>query len=239
MSSDRPDIALRASGVRRSFDGRVVLDGVDLEVRQGEFVALLGHSGCGKSTLLRIIADLDRGAEGEVDAPDRVAVGFQDTRLIPWKRVAANVGLGLSGTKSEVRARVDEALTDVGLSSLARAWPATLSGGEAARIALARALVRRPELLLLDEPFGSLDALTRIRMHALLLAMCAKYRPSVLLVTHDVEEALVFADRIVVMDGGMLRHEVPVDLPAPRTRSDDGFQGLRTQLLSMLGVQGH
>jgi sulfonate transport system ATP-binding protein len=186
--------------------------------------------------LLRIIADLDHEAEGAVEVPERVAVGFQDTRLLPWKRVAANVGLGLAGSAAEVRAHVAEALDDVGLSSLARAWPATLSGGEAARVALARALVRRPELLLLDEPFGSLDALTRLRMHELLAAMCAKYRPSVLLVTHDVEEALVFAHRVVVMDGGVLAHHVPIDLPDKRVRTSTEFQSLRSSLLQMLGV---
>lgn len=229
-------VALRARGVRRSFDGRAVLTGLDLDVHEGEFVALMGRSGCGKSTLLRIIADLDHEAEGSVSVPDQVAVGFQDTRLIPWKRVAANVALGLRGDAAEVRERVAEVLEDVELSPLARAWPATLSGGEAARVALARALVRRPQLLLLDEPFGSLDALTRLRMHALLAAMCEKYRPSVLFVTHDVEEALVFADRVVVMDAGVLRHEVRVDLRQPRERTSTAFQALRSSLLAMLGV---
>jgi sulfonate transport system ATP-binding protein len=122
--------------------------------------------------------------------------------------------------------------------SVARAWPATLSGGEAARVALARALVRRPDLLLLDEPFDSLDALTRMRMHDLLAAMCRKYRPTVLFVTHDVEEALVLADRVVVMEEGVLGHEVPVNLSQPRVRTSEGFQALRSSLLALLGVGG-
>lgn len=228
--------ALRVAGVRRAFGDREVLRGVSLEVRPAEFVALMGRSGCGKTTLLRVVADLDREASGTVELPERVGVGFQDTRLLPWKRVAANVGLGLVASASDVRSRVAEALGDVGLTSLARAWPATLSGGEAARVALARALVRRPELLLLDEPFGSLDALTRMQMHALLGEMCAKYGPSVLMVTHDVEEALVLADRIVIMEDGVLSHELIVDLPMPRDRTSAPFQALRAALLGKLGV---
>lgn len=233
MSSE---VSLRVADVRRAFDDRPVLRGVSLEVRSGEFVALMGRSGCGKTTLLRVVADLDREASGTVEVPERVGVGFQDTRLLPWKRVAANVGLGLAAPAAEVRSRVTEALDDVGLTALARAWPATLSGGEAARVALARALVRRPELLLLDEPFGSLDALTRMQMHALLADMCAKYGPSVLMVTHDVEEALVLADRIVIMEHGVLTHELIVDLPVPRDRTSAPFQSLRASLLGKLGV---
>lgn len=230
------DLSLRVADIRRTFGDRQVLRGVSLEVRSGEFVALMGRSGCGKTTLLRILADLDREASGAVEVPDRVGVGFQDTRLLPWKRVTANVGLGLAAPAVEVRSRVAEALADVDLTALSRAWPATLSGGEAARVALARALVRRPELLLLDEPFGSLDALTRMQMHALLGSMCAKYGPSVLMVTHDVEEALVLADRIVIMEHGVLTHELIVDLPVPRDRTSGPFQSLRASLLGKLGV---
>ncbi|MEI8239572.1 MAG: ABC transporter ATP-binding protein, partial [Actinomycetota bacterium] len=179
---------ISARGVGRSFGDHRVLDGVDLDIERGEFVALLGRSGSGKSTLLRGLAGLDREYDGTIEVPDARAVVFQDPRLLPWKRVLANVTLGLPKGH---RARGTEALADVGLADKANVWPITLSGGEAQRVALARALVREPELLLLDEPFGALDALTRIRMHVLLQELVRKYRPAVLLVTHDVDEAII------------------------------------------------
>ena len=225
--------ALTLRDVRRSFGDNVVLDGLDLDVPAGQFVALLGHSGCGKSTLLRIIAGLDGDAEGEVDAP-RCAVVFQEPRLLPWKRVLPNVMLGLAIEDRESRARA--VLDDVGLTSHEKAWPYTLSGGEAQRVALARALVRDPELLLLDEPFGALDALTRIKMQLLLTDMCAKYEPTVLFVTHDVEEALLLADRVLVLDGGHFVHDEPVTFPSPRRRTDAEFQTMRERVMSVLGV---
>ena len=227
--------ALVARDVRRSFDGREVLRGLDLTVRRGEFVAVLGRSGCGKSTFLRILADLDREATGEVNVPVRVAVAFQDARLLPWKRVSANVGLGLSG--HDVGDRVRRVLAEVEMTDRERAWPSTLSGGETARVALARALVREPELLLLDEPFGSLDALTRLRMQELLASLCARYRPTVLMVTHDVDEALLLADRIVVMEDGVFAHEVELELATPRALLGDEIRAMRERLLGMLGVR--
>ena len=229
--------ALVAQGICRSFGGREVLRALNLTIGRGEFVAILGRSGCGKSTLLRILADLDPEAVGKVEVPARVAVAFQDARLLPWKRVAANVGLGVRDP--DVEARVARALADVGMTDRHRAWPSTLSGGETARVALARALVREPELLLRDEPFGSLDALTRLRMQELLATLCARYRPTVLMVTHDVDEALLLADRVVVMVDGVLEHEVTLGAAASRTRSGDRFGVLREQLLGMLGVHGH
>ncbi len=168
-----------------------MLRGIGLSIRRGEFVALLGRSGSGKSTLLRAIATLDDGYVGELEVHGKRAVVFQDPRLLPWKRVINNVILGLP--KSE-RAHGHEVLGDVGLEPHAGKWPLNLSGGEAQRVALARALVREPDLLLLDEPFGALDALSRIRMHGLLQDLCRKYRPGVLLVTHDVDEAILLAD---------------------------------------------
>jgi sulfonate transport system ATP-binding protein len=222
------------SGVSRDFDGRRVLDGVDLDLGDGQIVALLGRSGSGKSTLLRILAGLDTGHTGTVAVPDRVAVAFQEPRLLPWRRVADNVGLGLS--TAEARARVAPALAEVGLSGHARAWPLTLSGGEAQRVSLARALVREPALLLLDEPFAALDALTRLAMHRLVLDLWRRHRPAVLLVTHDVDEAVALADRVLVLDGGRIAVDTTIDLPRPRERGGPGFAGHRRVLLSALGV---
>jgi sulfonate transport system ATP-binding protein len=221
-------------GVARSFGARAVLEGIDLEIERGEFVALLGHSGCGKSTLLRIAAGLDPGATGVIEVSPRRAVVFQDASLLPWKRVLDNVTLGLTGTDVAERAR--RVLAEVGLTTHERAWPLTLSGGEAQRVALARALVRDPELLLLDEPFGALDALTRVRMHGLLAEMCLKYTPAVLFVTHDVEEALMLADRVLVLDGGGFVIDRRVELERPRRRTSAPFQAMREEILGALGV---
>jgi sulfonate transport system ATP-binding protein len=228
-------LAVRAEGVRRRFGDRTVLDGIDLELRAGEFVALLGRSGSGKSTLLRAVAGLDRGVEGAIRVPARRAVVFQDPRLLPWKRVERNVALGLQG--GDARPRAAAALAEVGLADHARAWPVTLSGGEAQRVALARALVRDPQLLLLDEPFGALDALTRIRMHVLLRELCERHTPAVLLVTHDVDEAILLADRVLVLVDGRIGVDVPVELAGRRQRRDPGFDALRTRLLAELGVE--
>jgi sulfonate transport system ATP-binding protein len=225
---------MRFDGVSRAFGDLVVLDALDLDVPAGQFVALLGHSGCGKSTLLRIAAGLDPDVEGEVAVPSRRAVVFQDPSLVPWKRVLHNVTLGVRG--GDVTGRARQVLAEVGLTSHERAWPLTLSGGEAQRVALARALIRDPELLLLDEPFGALDALTRIKMHTLLAAMCAKYRPAVLFVTHDVEEALLLADRVLVLDGGRFALDIPVTLAVPRKRTSAPFQAVREEILDALGV---
>ena len=225
--------AVRVAGLRRSFEGRAVLAGIDLSIRRGEFVALLGRSGSGKSTLLRALAGLDRGATGDVEVPAERAVVFQDPRLLPWLTVADNVSLGLAGV--DARRRAVEALAEVGLTDHAGAWPATLSGGEAQRVALARALAREPRLLLLDEPFGALDALTRIRMHALVQELCRRHRPAVLLVTHDVDEAILLADRVLVLTDGRLSLVVEPPVAQPRRR-DAEFAELRGRLLAELGV---
>jgi sulfonate transport system ATP-binding protein len=229
-----PVPAARLRGVRRSFGQHVVLDGLDLRVAAGEFVAVLGRSGCGKSTLLRILGGLDREATGEISVTEPRATVFQEHRLLPWKRVAANVGLGLP--REQAHQVVDEVLVEVGLDDRARAWPKTLSGGEAQRVALARALVREPALLLLDEPFGALDALTRIRMHALLAALCQRHAPAVVLVTHDVDEAIALADRVLVLADGRFAASHRVDIPGSRRRSDPRVAGLRQTLLAALGV---
>ncbi|NES27228.1 ATP-binding cassette domain-containing protein [Micromonospora terminaliae] len=228
----RPVLTARA--VARAFGSTVVLAGVDLVIAAGETVALLGGSGSGKSTLLRILAGLDDEATGEHVLHGTAAVVFQEHRLLPWKRVAGNVALGLTGTG--VPARVDRALAEVGLADRGRAWPAELSGGQAQRVAVARALVREPDLLLLDEPFGALDALTRLRMQGLLRRLRAEHGFAALLVTHDVEEALLLADRVLLLDGGVIAEEVPVGLgPAPRP-DDPALGALRRRLLDRLGV---
>ena len=226
---------VRVEGLSRSFDGRPVIDDLDLALRPGEFTALLGRSGCGKSTLLRVLAGLDREIEGTVLVPKRRAVAFQAPRLMPWKRVWRNVLLGLPGRPE--RAVAESALEEVGLSDRSGAWPKTLSGGEAQRASLARALVREPDLLLLDEPFGALDALTRIRAQRLVAELWQRRGCAVLLVTHDVDEALLLADRALVMREGVIAYDTPVDLPRPRDAGDPGFTALRTRLLAELGVE--
>jgi sulfonate transport system ATP-binding protein len=227
-------VAVRVQGVRRRFEDREVLTGIDVELGAGEFVALLGRSGSGKSTLLRALAGLDRGAEGKMLVPRRRSVVFQDARLLPWLHVLDNVVVGLNNRDARRRGR--DALAEVGLDGHERDWPKTLSGGEAQRVALARALVREPDLLLLDEPFGALDALTRIRMHALLQQLCARHRPAVLLVTHDVDEALLLADRVLVLTDGTISLDLAVSLTSPRWRGDRAFVDLRSRLLAELGV---
>ncbi|MFC6883126.1 MULTISPECIES: ABC transporter ATP-binding protein [Actinomadura] len=234
----------RVRGLTRRFGERTVLDGADLTIERGEFVALLGRSGSGKSTLLRALAGLDRETGGDLAVDGTVAVAFQEPRLVPWKKVRANVALGLrtsgggaSGTSGGgPRAAADKALAEVGLAERGDAWPLTLSGGEAQRASLARALVREPGLLLLDEPFSALDALTRITMHRLVLDLWERHRPGVLLVTHDVDEALLLADRVLVLDGGRIAHETRVRLPRPRPRDHPDLSGLRATLLARLGV---
>jgi sulfonate transport system ATP-binding protein len=234
---------LRVRDVRRSFRERLVLGGVDLDIAPGEFVALLGASGCGKSTFLRVLAGLDPGATGMLSLPSKRSVVFQEPRLFPWKTVRQNVALGLPYPAAEQRRRAHDALAEVGLSHRAEAWPLTLSGGEAQRAALARALVREPELLLLDEPFGALDALTRTRMHLLLAQLWQRHEPAVLLVTHDVDEALLLAHRVIVFSssaaasGNTIVAELEVDIPAPRRRGHARFEALRRLLLGHLGVE--
>ncbi|GAB3864563.1 ABC transporter ATP-binding protein [Micromonospora andamanensis] len=223
-----------ATGVRRVFGDTVVLDGIDLTIGSGEVVALLGGSGSGKTTLLRILAGLDQHATGDWQVRGNLAVVFQEHRLLPWKRVADNVALGVPGP--DVQRRTAAALTEVGLAGRERAWPAELSGGQSQRVAVARALVREPDLLLLDEPFGALDALTRLRMQALFGRLRAEHGFAALLVTHDVEEALLLADRTLVLAGGRVVDDTPVPLTHPRAPDDPGFGTLRRHLLDRLGV---
>jgi sulfonate transport system ATP-binding protein len=232
--SSRQDTLVEVRGLRRYFGQRAVLDGVELSLQRGEFVALLGKSGCGKTTLLRALSGLDTAVEGLVRTPAARTVVFQEHRLMPWFRVWQNVAIGLPFGKTRARAR--EALDEVGLPDHYEAWPATLSGGEAQRVALARALVREPSLLLLDEPFASLDALTRLKMQALVRALFERHRPAILLVTHDVDEAIVLADRIMVMRDGRMASEHRLSVGAERNRRGSAFVELRLKLLAELGV---
>lgn len=236
-SDTRTDTVVIARDIRKSFGDKAVIDGLNLEIRSGEFVAMLGRSGSGKSTFLRALGALDGDFEGYVRVPERRAIVFQEPRLLPWQRVLTNVVVGLPNTTA-VRDHARAALGEVNLTDKAKVWPRTLSGGEAQRVALARALVREPELLLLDEPFGALDALTRIKMHGLLIDLCRRHRPAVLLVTHDVDEAIALADRVIVLTDGTISLDVEVAVPKPRGRDSPEFATLRRRLLTELGVTG-
>jgi len=221
-------------GVTRRFGDTIALDNVDFSIDDGEFVALLGRSGSGKSTLLRLLAGLDAPDSGQLTVPRERMVVFQEPRLLPWKRAIENVALGLKGSQQLARARA--AMVEVGLGHRFDAYPATMSGGEAQRAALARALVRDPKLLLLDEPFAALDALTRMRMQRLVEALWARHRLSVLMITHDVDEAILLADRALVIERGCLLTSVKIDLPRPREVGQPGFVSLRKRLLGAIGV---
>ena len=220
--------------VVRRFGDRTVLDGLDLTIADEELVVLLGPSGCGKTTLLRLLAGLDRPDGGLVEVPARRAIVFQAHRLLPWQRVLRNVTLGLHGPDAQQRAR--GALAEVGLADRERAWPKELSGGEAQRVALARALVSEPELVLLDEPFAALDAITRLRMHDLVRALRSKHHAAMLLVTHDVDEAIALADRILVMSEGRIARSHLVDLSDADREASLAREELRSGLLTDLGL---
>jgi sulfonate transport system ATP-binding protein len=219
--------AVAVTTLRRAYGDRLVIDKLNLRIERGEFVALLGESGCGKTTLLRALAGLDPIQGGRIVAPRRPAVVFQEHRLLPWDSLWRNVSLGLQALNARERAGV--ALAEVGLGDRLDDWPRNLSGGQAQRVALARALVQEPELLLLDEPFAALDALTRIRTHALVRELVAKHQPGVLLVTHDVDEAIALADRILVMRDGAIAFE-------HQTTGNGSASIARADLLAELGV---
>jgi sulfonate transport system ATP-binding protein len=221
--------------VSKSFGDREVLAELDLTVAQGEFVALLGASGSGKTTLLRVLAGLEVASSGEVLVPEVRTVVYQEPRLVASMRVWRNVVIGLPRSEA-TRDRAVRALREVGLEDHADSWPGTLSGGEAQRVALARALVREPQLLLLDEPFAALDALTRLRMQTLVAELCSRHHPGVLLVTHDVEEAILLADRVLVLTDSRISLDRTVELPRPRRVGGEAFDELRDRLLAELGV---
>ncbi len=230
-------VQLQAKGLSKSYGGREVLKAVELEVQPGEFVAIVGRSGCGKSTLLRLIAGLEQASEGTLafrqharnsDQPE-TRIMFQDSRLLPWKRVLNNVALGLP--KSALAAAV-QVLRQVGLEERSGEWPAVLSGGQRQRVALARALVHEPDLLLLDEPLGALDALTRIEMQQLIESLWQQRGFTAVLVTHDVQEAIALADRVVLIEDGRITLDQRIDLPRPRARGNAVFAALEESILS-------
>ncbi|WP_263143922.1 ABC transporter ATP-binding protein [Pseudomonas sp. RIT-PI-AD] len=243
--------ALAINGLNKAYriDGKPlpVLQDIDLQVLPGEFVSIVGTSGCGKSSLLRLIVGLEREYDGQIlldGEPVRgtrldCGIVFQDHRLFPWKTVAQNVALALKNQRlapREKAERVAEHLALVGLSGFEQAYPHQLSGGMAQRAAIARALITQPKVLLLDEPFGALDALTRVRLQGELQRIWTQQRSTMIMVTHDVEEALYLGDRVIVMEPrpGRIRHEVRVDLPHPRERNAPRLQKLREELLAEL-----
>ena len=233
----RPGIPLGINGLQKSFGARQVLRDIDLHIPAGQFVAIVGRSGCGKSTLMRLLAGLDQPTGGALlagsaplqDAHDDTRLMFQEARLLPWKKVIDNVGLGLTG---DWRPKALKALEEVGLSERANEWPAALSGGQKQRVALARALIHQPRLLLLDEPLGALDALTRIEMQHLIERLWRQHGFTVLLVTHDVSEAVAIADRVILIEDGQVGLDLTVELPRPRVRGSHRLAALETEVLN-------
>jgi sulfonate transport system ATP-binding protein len=233
-------------GLDKTYPNGVhALERFSAQIRLGEIVAIIGGSGCGKSTLLRAVAGLDRASAGTITldgeaiaAPHpKIGIIFQEPRLLPWLSVADNIGFGLDGVPRKQReGRVAAALARVGLSDKAKAWPRELSGGQAQRVAIVRALVPQPEVLLLDEPFSALDAFTRRDLQDHLLDLWADTRPTLILVTHDVEEAVVLADRVLVMRPrpGRLFEEITIDLARPRDRNAPQFETLKHRVYTAL-----
>jgi sulfonate transport system ATP-binding protein len=226
-------------------NGVRALGGISISVAEGEILAIVGGSGCGKSTMLRVVSGLERPTYGsvvldgtEITAPhEKIGIVFQEPRLLPWLSVARNVGFGLAARpKRERDARVAAQLDRVGLTDKATVWPRELSGGQAQRVALARALVTRPEVLLLDEPFSALDAFTRIDLQDHLLDLWADQKPTLVVVTHDVDEAIVLADRVVILRPrpGQILDEITTGLPRPRDRQSAAFDFAKRRVLAAL-----
>ena len=237
---------LTLSTISKTYaNGTQALQNLSLAVEAGEIVALVGGSGCGKTTLLRLISGLEHPTNGKVlidgeaiVAPHpAVAVAFQEPRLLPWLTVAENIGFGLADLpKAEREARVDEALLRVGLAGYGPRWPRELSGGQAQRVSIVRALVTRPKALLLDEPFSALDAMTRASLHEHLLALWESHQPTMVIVTHDVDEAVTLADRAIVMQPrpGRIFADIPLALPRPRDKLSAEFIEAKRAILAAL-----
>jgi len=230
-------LAIKLQGVSKSFGQREILKDIDLEIPAGQFVAIVGRSGGGKSTLLRLLTGLDIPSSGRITIDGQEVDGlqpsvrllFQEARLLPWQRVLANVGIARG---PDWRDTARAALGDVGLADRAHDWPAVLSGGQRQRVALARALVNHPGVLLLDEPFGALDALTRIEMHQLLTQIWQQHRFTAILITHDVHEAITLADRVLVLREGRFVLDEIVAQPRPRKLEDMELAHIERQVLS-------
>lgn len=244
-ASVRHGLAISVRGLRKSFGDNRVLNGVDLEIGAEQFVAIVGRSGCGKSTLLRLLLGLEKPTAGtfsfadganHIDNPRVARVMFQEPRLLPWASVIANVGVGLGPDRKRPGARESalSTLRAVELEAKRDAWPAVLSGGQKQRVSLARALVSQPRILALDEPLGALDALTRISMQRLLERVWLDQRFTALLVTHDVAEAVTLADRVVVIEDGMIGLDVRIDLPRPRERGSAEVAAIEGRILEKL-----
>lgn len=204
-----------------------VLKDINLNIKQGEFVSLIGRSGCGKTTLLKVISGLLKPTSGSINVTDMQAIGFQDARLIPWLKIGENVVFGLSDSKNNLKKLANNALSKMQLEEYANKWPSQLSGGQAQRVSLARALVRNPELLLLDEPFGALDALTRLDMQDLLAKLRTQNGWSTIMVTHDIAEAVRLSDRILMLQNGVISRQWNID------RSSVDSQGRPTNHVSI------
>lgn len=238
-----PGIPLLLNAVGKHYGDNVVLNDLDLHIPAGQFVAVVGRSGGGKSTLLRLLAGLEKPSAGELLAGNgpltasqqETRLMFQDARILPWKSVIDNVGLGLQG---KWRDRALEALAAVGLENRAGEWPAALSGGQKQRVALARALIHRPGLLLLDEPLGALDALTRLEMQDLIESLWQDLGFTVLLVTHDVSEAVAMADRVLLIEEGKIGLDLTIDLPRPRRKGSARLAELEAEVLNRVMRRG-
>lgn len=237
MSSENVNgVRLEISGLSKNYGSRQVLRQAELVIEPGEFVAIVGRSGCGKSTLLRLVAGLELASEGQVrldgqavnGLSDDTRIMFQDSRLLPWRRVVDNVALGLPKAQRQQAAKV---LAQVGLAEREADWPAKLSGGQRQRVSLARALVHNPRLLLLDEPLGALDALTRIEMHQLIEGLWGRNGFTALLVTHDVQEAVALADRVILIEDGCIALDERIELARPRERGDTAFAAIENRIL--------
>ena len=239
METKFPITHVKLKNIRKSYDNRVVLDGINLDIHEGEFIAIVGKSGCGKSTLLRLMAGLEDCDDGEITINGAKLTGlnrearimFQDGRLLPWKKILENVGIGLTG---EWRPRAIEALRNVGLEDRLKDWPSKLSGGQRQRVALARALVHQPNILLLDEPLGALDALTRIEMQDLIEEIWKEKKITSVLVTHDVEEAVALADRVILIENGQIVLNIQINLPRRRQRTHAGFAKYVEEILERI-----
>ena len=235
---------IQLKSLKKSYNDTNVLDQLFLDIRKGEFVAIVGKSGCGKSTLLRLLSGLEKPSDGQIliehepltTINRQACMMFQDGRLLPWKQVLENVALGLKGSQREESMTV---LKQVGLEQRIHEWPAKLSGGQKQRVALARALIHKPNLLLLDEPLGALDAFTRLEMQSLIEDIWQKHGFTALLVTHDVEEAVALADRVILLQDGMIAQDVAIPLPRPRQRDHATFTSTVNQILKQILDEPH